>query len=98
MKSWEKALLDGIQELGTLEKAFYEQTGSKNCIVEKALCKLSKDHSKVCRLLARFAESEWLSLDMHIVDDKLHKKYKCKEEGSGDVWKNMMSYALGKKS
>ena len=86
LKSWEKALLDGIQELGTVAKSFYEQTVTRSCVIEKAMCKMSKDHRKVCRLLSRFTESEWLTLDMHIVDDKLHKKYKCKEEGSGEKW------------
>lgn len=83
LKSWQKAILDGIQELGTLNKEFMEQTGTQNCTIDCALKKLSKDYEKVCRILKRFTESDWLSLDMHIVDDKLHDKYKRKEEENG---------------
>ena len=79
LKSWDKALLDGIQELGTLNKEYYELAGVNYSIVEKAISKMMRDYEKVGRLLKRFTESDWLTLDMHVVDDKLHEKYKCKE-------------------
>lgn len=83
LKSWDKALLDGIQELGTLNKRYYELAGVGCCVIEEAMGKLMKDYEKVGRLWKRFAESDWLTLDMHIVDDALHAKYKEKEKAHG---------------
>jgi uncharacterized protein YozE (UPF0346 family) len=81
LKAWQKAILDGIQTLGTLDKEFYDQTGMMCGVIGCAMKKMSKDYEKVSRYIRRFTESDWLTLDMHIVDDKLHKKYKAKEEG-----------------
>ena len=83
LKSWDKALLDTIQELGTLNQEYYELIGMNSHIIKKAMCKIACDYEKVGRLLKRFTESDWLTLDMHIVDDKLHKKYKEKENAHG---------------
>lgn len=98
LKSWEKALLDGIQTLGEQGKAFYELTGMKCGIVDRAMRKLSHDYEKTGRYIRRFSESDWLALDMHIVDDRLHDKFKKKEEGDSGLWKSMMDYTMGKKS
>ena len=83
LKSWDSVLLDGIQELGTLHKRYFELTGMDCKIINKAMCKLTRDYEKVGRLIMRFTESDWLTLDMHTVDDKLHCKYKEKEEKHG---------------
>ncbi len=83
LKSWDKALLDAIQELGTLNKEYYEVVGVNCCMIEKAMGKMMRDYEKVGRLLKRFTESDWLTLDMHIVDNKLHEKYKTKEVEHG---------------
>lgn len=83
LKSWDSVLLDGIQELGTLHKRFFELTGMDNKIIGSAMCKMTRDYEKVGRLIMRFTESDWLTLDMHIVDDKLHCRYKDKEEKHG---------------
>lgn len=80
LKSWEKVLLTGIQELGTANKKYFELTGARSEIIKCAMSKLVRDYEKVNRLIMRFTESDWLTLDMHIVDDKLHCKYKEKEE------------------
>ena len=86
LKSWESAILEAIEELGTINKDYFELTGISCGMVECAMCKMVRDYEKIGRLIKRFTESDWLTLDMHIVDDKLHKKYKCKEEGSGEKW------------
>ena len=83
LKSWDKALLNAIQELGNLNKKYYEETGMNCEIIECSLRKMIKDYEKVGRYLKRFNESDWLTLDMHIVDDKIHEHYKCKEEKYG---------------
>ena len=83
LKSWDSALLNAIQELGVLNKECYELIGTNCSIIEKAMHKMMRDYEKVGRFLKRFTESDWLTLDMHIVDDKLHCKYKRKEEKNG---------------
>lgn len=97
LRAWQKAILDGMQELGTLNKQFFEQTGMRCDVVDCALEKMGKDYERVCRFLKRFSESDWLTLDMHIVDDRLHDKYKCKEDGGDGLWNSMMNSVLGKR-
>lgn len=83
LKAWEKAILDAFQELGMANKRYFELVGTQNEIIKCAIHKLTRDYEKVRRLIMRFTESDWLTLDMHIVDDKLHCKYKEKEEKYG---------------
>jgi len=83
LKSWDKALLDGIQELGNISKEFYQIAGISCEIAKCAMHKMMKDYEKVGRYHKRFTESDWLTLDMHIIDDSLHCKYKAKEEEHG---------------
>lgn len=80
LKNWDKALLSSVEELGSLNKEHYELTGSRCKIIECVMHKLIRDYEKVGRYLKRFNESDWLTLDIHIVDDKIHEKYKAKEE------------------
>lgn len=91
LKSWEKALLEGIQELGELGKSYYELTGMECCAASSALKDMAHDHEKVCRYIKRFMESDWLAIDMHIVDDRLHEKYKQNEEWGGVLWNSLMN-------
>lgn len=83
LESWDKVILNAIEELGTANKEYYEVIGMNSKVIKKALCIFMKDFEKVGRYLKRFTESDWLSLDMHTVDDKLHEKFKCKEEKYG---------------
>lgn len=97
LRSWEKALLDGIQELGTVQKEYCELSGMRSEVLDCSLSTLTHDYEKVGRYLKRFSESDWLALDMHIVDDRLHDKYKEKEEGYSGLWNSMVNYGFGKK-
>ena len=83
LKAWDEVLLEGIQELGEINKDYYELTGVSCDISKCAMHKMMRDYEKVGRYLKRFTESDWLTLDMHIVDDALHAKYKAKEEEHG---------------
>ena len=83
IKLWDKSLLDAIEELGTLSKKYNDETGTVCAVIDCALCELVKDYEKVGRLIKRFNDSDWLTLDIHIVDDKIHKKYKKKEMKHG---------------
>ena len=66
-----------------MNKRYYKKTGMNCKIIEYSLHKTIKDYEKVGRYLKRFNESDWLTLDMHIVDDKIHEHYKSKEEKYG---------------
>lgn len=83
LKSWSDALLDGIEKLGAYNKRYFELTGTESCIVKDALCIMIKDYEKTTRLYQRFSDGDWLTLDMHMVDDALYCKYKAKEEEHG---------------
>lgn len=80
LRNWDKLLLDSVQELGKLNIEFTKQTGMSCELIEKLIHKFSKDYQKVGKYLKRFNDSDWLTLDIHIVDDYLHKKYKEKEK------------------
>lgn len=79
LETWQKAVLDGIQELGTLNKQYLTETGCESKIICDALCFMMKDYEKLGRYIARFTESDWLVIDMHMVDDTIHCKFKQKE-------------------
>lgn len=91
LRAWEKTLLEGIQELGSVQKDYCEETGTESRVVSCAIEMMSHDRENVGRYLRRFTESDWLALDMHIVDDRIHDKYKRKEE---EEWKPMKGIAV----
>lgn len=83
LRNWESAALDGLKSLGDVNRTLFGETGMLSPVVEKALKTLRKDHERVARLRERFEESEWLTFDVHGIDDRLHKKFKKKEERDG---------------
>jgi hypothetical protein len=83
LKAWDNSLLQAIEDLGTLNNQFAELTGMCCDVIDCATKYMMKDFEKVGRYYKRFTESDWLTLDMHIVDDKLHKKFKMKEKKHG---------------
>lgn len=83
LKSWDKALSDAVVELGDLNKRYYEQTGTDCKVIGCALHRMIRDYEKTGRFLKRFNGSDWLTLDMHIVDDNIHRKCKKKEDKHG---------------
>ena len=76
LRSWESALLDGVENVGNLYKQYYDTVGRCNKPLEEFSKILITDYKKVGRLITRFTESDWLAIDMHMVDDNLHRKYK----------------------
>lgn len=83
LKTWDEVILEAIQELGQICKDYYETAGVSCDIAKRAMQIMMKDYEKVGRYLKRFTESDWLTLDMHIIDDSLHSKYKEKEKEHG---------------
>lgn len=83
LRHWESAALDGMKSLGEANRSLFEETGMLSPVIEKALKTLCKDRERVARLRERFEESEWLTFDVHRIDDKLHKKFKKKEKRDG---------------
>jgi len=78
---WDKKLLDGIQRLGEANKKHFDKLGVGNCVIKKALKCMLHDYEKCGRWYKRFVETGWLAHDMHVLDDRLHDKYKAKEGG-----------------
>ena len=85
LKSWEKALLSAIEEVGEANKEYFALAGTRCELADELARCFAHDFEKVGRYIRRFNESDWLALDMHIVDDRLHDKYKRKEE-EGRPW------------
>lgn len=83
LSTWQTSILDAIQELGTLNKEYFNETGSESKIICDVLCCLMKDYEKLGRYISRFNESDWLVIDMHYMDDKIHEKFKEKEIKNG---------------
>lgn len=80
LATWDKKLEEDIKILGQLNKEYLEKSGVENCVIKDALNLLVKNHEKTGRWYKRFEETDWLSHDMHVVDDRLHDKFKKEEE------------------
>lgn len=80
LKTWDSFLKESILKLGDLNKEFYNETGLECEIVSKAVKIMKYDYEKVGRYYERFSSSDWLNLDMHIVDDCVHTRMKKREE------------------
>lgn len=65
-----------IKQLGQLNFKHIELIGVSNSIVEDVIKCFNHDYEKMCRWFKRFDESSWSSIDIHLVDDKLHEKMK----------------------
>lgn len=83
LRHWESAALDGMKSLGEANRSLFGETGMMSHVMEKALKTLCKDRERLARLRERFEESEWLTFDVHGIDDRLHEKFKKKEERDG---------------
>lgn len=80
INEWKKILDEDIDVLGQLNFNHIQLIGLSNDVIECLIKIFIHDYKKVCRYYQRFSESNWNSIDMHLVDDKLHKKYKDYEE------------------
>jgi len=81
LEKWKELLARHIQELGELNQEHFDVVGVTNHIIEDLIHCFIKKLEKVNRYIKRFNESDWNSMDCHMVDDCLHKKYKKMEEG-----------------
>lgn len=81
LASWDAKLEESIKQLGNLNKEHFEKSGKTSCTIEEALGCMLKNYEKTGRWYKRFAETDWLAHDQHVLDDALHAKYKAIEEG-----------------
>ena len=81
LEKWKALLESGIQELGELNQEHFDLIGVTSETIECVMCIFVKKLEKVNRWIMRFNESDWNPIDIHKVDDALHKKMKEKEEG-----------------
>ena len=79
LEKWKTLLENGIQELGELNQEYFDLIGFNNEVLECVASIFAKKLEKVNRWITRFNESSWNSIDIHLVDDELHKKMKEKE-------------------
>lgn len=79
LKNWDAKLDQDIDELAMLNNEYRMCAGEGNCIVEKALHKMVKNHEKTGRWYKRFEETK-SAHDQHELDDAIHARYKKKEE------------------
>jgi hypothetical protein len=80
LEKWRDLLNRNIQELGELNQEHFDVIGITNCVIEDLIYCFMKKYEKVSRWIARFNESSWNSIEIHLLDDKLHEKMKKKEE------------------
>ena len=81
LEKWKALLESGIQELGELNQEHFDLIGVTSEPIECVMNLFVKKLEKVNRWIMRFNESNWNSMDLHCVDDYIHKKYKEMEEG-----------------
>ena len=81
LEKWKELLTRHIQELGELNQEHFDVLGVTSETIECVIHILVKKLEKVNRWIIRFNESNWNSMEIHYVDDCLHKKYKKMEEG-----------------
>lgn len=79
--SWDNILLDDIKKLAVFINKYRAITGITYGIAEDMMKCFVKSYEKTGRWIKRFEETQWGGHDCHIVDDKLHNKYKEIEEG-----------------
>ena len=83
LMNWKEKLSDSMEKLGSYATEYLSMTGTENKIMCHALHLMARDYEKVCRYYDRFAEGDWLTHDMHVVDDMIHYRYKKKEDKHG---------------
>lgn len=83
-EKWKELLERHIQELGELNQEHFDLVGCSNEIIECVMHKFVRKLEKVNRWILRFNESNWNPIELHNVDDYIHKKYKKKEEEEGE--------------
>lgn len=80
LATWDMKLEQSIKELAKLSKEFFDATGTINPVIKKALCLMTHHFEKTGRWYARFEDTNWLAHDVHVLDDRVHDKYKRKGE------------------
>ena len=76
LETYRTILKEDIVILGSLNKQYYEIVGVDNINIHKMIECILEKYNKVSRHISRFNESNWNSMELHIVDDKLHTKMK----------------------
>ena len=76
LMKWKEVLEADIKELGSLNDNHIKIVGFSNKAADSMIDKFLHDYEKVSRWVARFNESNWNVMDIHMVDDRLHDKMK----------------------
>jgi len=79
LSAWKLELDKAIINMGFLNNQYFSESGIICKQITKPLKCMFKDREKVCRWIKRFEDTAWMGHDLHVLDDKLHCKYKKKE-------------------
>lgn len=82
LKKWYEELEYGLKELGELNKQHFELCGKTSEIIECAMCLMLDNLGDVQRWHYQGEATDWLEMYSFILDEKIHTKYKKKEEES----------------
>lgn len=80
LDKWIDVLNEDLQKLGELNYEHIKLVGYSNCVAECVMKCFIHDQEKANRWYERFSNSNWNSIEMHLVDDRLHEKMKKEEE------------------
>lgn len=76
LSKWKDILYEDIYNIAKLNYEHIQSIGVSNDIAKCVLAIFQYDYEKVCRWYKRFNDSNFDLVDIHIVDDYIHKKYK----------------------
>ncbi|MBR5304934.1 MAG: hypothetical protein IKU37_08940 [Candidatus Gastranaerophilales bacterium] len=80
LRKWLEELEYALKELGELNKHHFETCGKTSDIIECAMCLMLDDLGNIQRWQHQGEATDWLEMFLFILDDKIHCKYKKKEE------------------
>lgn len=80
LKAWLEELQYSLKELGELNKMHFESCGQTSKIIECAMDLMLDDLGNIQRYMYQGELSDWLELWGFLLDEKIHLKYKKKEE------------------
>lgn len=80
LKKWLEEIEYALKELGELNKQHFETCGKTSEIIECVMCLMLDNLGDIQRWQYQGEATDWLEMFLFILDDKIHKKYKKKEE------------------
>ena len=80
LEGYRNILAEDISALAKLGKEHIEETGIECAVIRDIIICLKHKWNKISRWISRFNETNWNTIEIHIVDDYLHTKMEEEEE------------------